>query len=168
MRTDPRCDICSSRNSTNRACSILMLLFMEIGLWILILFVWLGTKELGTLIGRTLAPLGTSPNTFLKTLMFVTIIWTMSIRKRAIAFTKGRKPRMMASRAPTYGGPVMERDREVLQAMMRSKSPELTEDIWTKNLRMGMMEVEPETAKLYIALQNGTLSLSDYEQRLMN
>ncbi len=84
------------------------------------------------------------------------------------SFHEGRKPRMMASRAPTYGGPVMERDREVLQAMMRSKSPELTEDIWTKNLRMGMMEVEPETAKLYIALQNGTLSLSDYEQRLMN
>lgn len=47
---------------------------------------------------------------------------------------RNRRPRILASRAPTYGDPMIIRDAELVQELAKANQKELTE-IWETNLK---------------------------------
>lgn len=54
----------------------------------------------------------------------------------------GKRPRIRASRNPTYGGWVMQKDKELLKQMMADKETEPIWETWQKNLKMMVRETE--------------------------
>lgn len=52
-----------------------------------------------------------------------------------------KRPRIRASRNPTYGGWVICRDREQVQQMLRDKPDEEMIEVWRKNLKMILREL---------------------------
>lgn len=61
--------------------------------------------------------------------------------------TKGGKPRIRASRNPTYGGVIVQRDKELVRSLLATKEKELTVETWNKNLRMLMEEYRQKQSK---------------------
>jgi len=51
-----------------------------------------------------------------------------------------RRPRIRASRNPTYGGPMVIRDLDLVQEIMRKRDDERLDEVWTKNLKMILRE----------------------------
>lgn len=60
-----------------------------------------------------------------------------------------RRPRIRASRNPTYGESVMERDAELLALMMQSRPKEELQEIWRKNIRMVLEEKRLQKKSLF-------------------
>jgi uncharacterized protein (UPF0216 family) len=58
---------------------------------------------------------------------------------------RSRRPRILASRNPTYGGPVIIRDADMVKAIQQTKSKDITA-IWQQNLKMAMVELEKAKA----------------------
>lgn len=67
---------------------------------------------------------------------------TKYVAKDLLEDANGKLPRIRASRSPTYGGWVMERDKELVQEMLRERPKEGMQEVWTKNLKMLIAEVE--------------------------
>lgn len=63
----------------------------------------------------------------------------------------GARPRIRASRNPTYGGPVVIRDLDLVQMIQLQRDTEGRNDTWMKNLKMLAREVKanrgPQTKK---------------------
>ena len=55
-----------------------------------------------------------------------------------------KRPRIRASRNPTYGGPVVIRDLDLVQMIQLQRDTEGLNDTWTKNLKMLMKEMRKE------------------------
>ena len=56
------------------------------------------------------------------------------------ATSSKRRPRIRASRCPTYGEVVIQRDAEILAEMMKDRPREDLQELWRKNLRMVVKE----------------------------
>ena len=70
-----------------------------------------------------------------KTAKYVTKYCTKDLLGGGVDSTgRSRRPRIMASRAPTYGDPVILRDADLVQAVQATHAKDLTE-IWETNLR---------------------------------
>lgn len=54
---------------------------------------------------------------------------------------RSRRPRILASRSPTYGDPVIIRDADVVQALAKQNQEE-TSTTWIKNLRQAIRELD--------------------------
>ena len=81
-----------------------------------------------------------------KTAKYVTKYCTKDLLGGGVDSTgRSRRPRIMASRAPTYGDPVILRDADLVQAVQATHAKDLTE-IWETNLRQAIRELEKSKA----------------------
>jgi len=79
---------------------------------------------------------------------------------------EGKKPRMMASRFPTYGERVVNRDEEVVKELMRLRITDDVEAVWAKNMRMMLIEDQPKSGlNLLRKLITGEQTMEELEYR---
>jgi site-specific recombinase len=71
---------------------------------------------------------------------------TKYVAKDLLEDQNRKVPRIRASRAPTYGGWVMVRDKELVEEMLRKRGDEGIQETWTKNLKMLIQEMDRTTS----------------------
>lgn len=67
---------------------------------------------------------------------------TKYVSKDLFQESSAKRPRIRASRSPTYGGWIIQRDQEIVKEMMKNKPKENIQEIWAKNLRAAIKELE--------------------------